>query len=77
LIVGTGGDIGEKGDSPKFLNDKVSIDGMSARRFGFDRYGFLVLDRTAGGWAGDFYDVRDRPIAHCRLAGRKLACRAA
>lgn len=77
LIVGTGGDVGEKGDSPKFLNDEVSIDGMRARRFGFERYGFLVLDRTADGWAGAFYDVRDQPIATCRLARRKLACRAA
>ncbi|HEX3406065.1 MAG TPA: metallophosphoesterase [Caulobacteraceae bacterium] len=76
LIVGTGGDIGEKGDSPRFVDDEVGLDGMRAARFGFDRYGFLVLDRTADGWAGDFYDVRDQPIAHCRLAGRKLACHA-
>ena len=76
LIVGTGGDVGEKGDSPRFIADEVGLDGMRAARFGFDRYGFLVLDRTADGWAGDFYDVRDQPIAHCRLAARKLACRA-
>jgi hypothetical protein len=77
LIVGTGGDVGEKGDSPKFIEGEVSLDGMDAKRFGFERYGFLVLDRTADGWAGAFYDVRDKPIALCRLAGRKLACRAA
>jgi hypothetical protein len=77
LIVGTGGDVGEKGDSPKFIEGEVSLDGMDAKRFGFERYGFLVLDRTADGWAGAFYDVRDRPIALCRLAGRKLSCRAA
>ena len=77
LIVGTGGDVGEKGDSPKFIDGEVGLDGMGAHRFGFDRYGFLVLDRTADGWAGAFYDVHDRPIAQCRLAGRKLTCHAA
>ncbi|HEY1750755.1 MAG TPA: metallophosphoesterase [Caulobacteraceae bacterium] len=77
LIVGTGGDVGEPGDSPRFIAGQVNVDGMSARRFGFDRYGFLVLDRTPTGWAGSFYDVRDRPIADCRLAGRQLDCHAA
>ncbi|HVM98742.1 MAG TPA: metallophosphoesterase [Caulobacteraceae bacterium] len=78
LIVGTGGDVGEPGDAPRFIDGKVNLDGMTARRFGFERYGFLVLDRTGGdGWSGDFYDVRDQPIASCRLVGRKLDCRAA
>lgn len=77
LIVGTGGDIGEPGDSPKFVDDTVRLEGMGARRFGFDRYGFLVLDRAAGGWSGTFYDTHDRPIALCRLTRRKLACHAA
>ncbi len=77
LIVGTGGDVGEPGDSPRYLDGEVGLDGMRAHRFGFDRYGFLVLDRDAAGWAGTFYDVHDRPVALCRLAGRKLACHAA
>ena len=77
LIVGTGGDIGEPGDTPRFLDGAVGMDGMSAERFGFDRYGFLVLDKTTGGWAGAFYDVRDRPIASCALSGRALPCHAA
>jgi hypothetical protein len=75
LIVGTGGDVGAAADTPKFLDDQVSLDRMVARRFGFDRYGFLVLDRTGDDWSGDFYDVSDSPIAHCRLAGRALTCR--
>jgi hypothetical protein len=77
LIVGTGGDIGEPADTPKFIDGVVELDGVSARRFGFDRFGFLVLDRSAKGWTGDFYDVRDRPIAHCTLVLRALDCRAA
>jgi hypothetical protein len=77
LIVGTGGDVGEPGDTPRFLDGDVDIDGMSAHRFGFDRYGFLVLDRDGAGWRGAFYDVHDRPIALCGLVGRQLACHAA
>jgi hypothetical protein len=77
LIVGTGGDIGEPGDTPRFLDGSVNLDSMSAHRFGFDRYGFLVLDRTGSDWAGSFYDVQGRPIATCKLVGRALACRAA
>jgi hypothetical protein len=77
LIVGTGGDVGEPGDTPRFLSDSVDLDGRDAKRFGFDRYGFLVLDRTGDGWAGAFYDVRDKPIATCALVGRALTCQAA
>jgi hypothetical protein len=77
MIVGTGGDIGEPGDTPRFLDGDVGIDGMEARRFGFDRYGFLVLDRTARGWSGAFYDIQDRPIVLCQLTGRALACKPA
>ena len=76
LIVGTGGDVGEPGDTPRFLDGEVDVDGMSARRFGFDRYGFLVLDRYGAGWRGAFYDVHDRAIATCGLVGRQLACHA-
>jgi len=77
LIVGTGGDVGEPGDTPRFLSDRVDLDGMSARRFGFDRYGFLLLEKTGDTWAGAFYDVRDQPIATCTLIGRALSCNAA
>jgi predicted phosphodiesterase len=77
LIVGTGGDIGEPADTPKFIDGVVELDGLSARRFGFDRFGFLVLDRSGHDWTGNFYDVRDRPIAHCQLSERALACSAA
>ena len=77
LVVGTGGDVGELGDTPRFLDDSVSLDGMRAKRFGFDRYGFLLLEKTGDDWAGAFYDVRDKPIATCKLAGRALTCQAA
>jgi len=74
LIVGTGGDIGERGDTPAFRSGSAVIDGMTARDFAFERYGFLVLDRQKDGWAGGFYNLDDRLIARCRLASRELAC---
>ena len=37
LVAGTGGDIGEPGDTPRMLDDTVSLDGMSAKRFGLPR----------------------------------------
>jgi hypothetical protein len=76
LIVGTGGDVGEPGDTPRFIDSEVDIDGMSAQRFGFDRYGFLVLDRTGASWRGRFYNIHDQPIAACGLVGRQLICHA-
>lgn len=77
LVAGTGGDVGEPGDTPRLLSDTVNIDGLNAQRFGFDRYGFLVLERAGADWVGDFFDVSDHAIAHCRLVARALTCRAA
>jgi hypothetical protein len=74
LIVGTGGDIGEPGDTPKHRSGTPDIDGMTATGFAFERYGFLVLERGAAGWTGVFYDVNDRIVARCRLVGRDLHC---
>ncbi|MFI4935617.1 MAG: metallophosphoesterase family protein [Caulobacterales bacterium] len=74
LIAGTGGDVGDEGDSPKLRATAARIDGMSARAFTFNRYGFLILERSGEAWTGAFYDMSDHVIARCRLAGRSLAC---
>ncbi len=80
LIVGTGGDVGEKADTPKIHTGPIAIDGMDADRLTFDRFGYLVLDRQGGAgrgeeaWSGVFYDQDDRPVTDCRLRGRSLAC---
>ena len=74
LIVGTGGDVGEKADTPRIQAGKVSLDGMNADRLTFDRFGYLVLDRRGDDWAGVFYDQYDQPVVDCRLHGRSLAC---
>ena len=76
LVVGTGGDIGEKADGPKARAGDVEIDGLPARRYTFYRFGYLLLDRSpGGGWSGGFHDIDDRLVATCRFNGRKLACR--
>jgi len=79
LIVGTGGDIGELADTPRIQMHPVRIDGATADWLGFDRFGYLVLDRhdTAGGppsWTGTFYDADDHPIVDCSLRDRALRC---
>ena len=77
LIVGTGGDVGEPADSPRIKSDVVSLDGLDAQRFGFDRYGYLLLDRSGDDWTGAFRDLDDKVVATCRLHLRQLACRRA
>ena len=77
LLVGTGGDVGEPADSPKITRDVVVMDGKTARRLEFDRFGYLVLDRQGEGaddWAGVFYDAKDHPVVRCRLYKRALRC---
>ena len=78
LIVGTGGDVGEAGDSPEVPRRRGE-----PRRHGRARGSASTATAswcwiaTGAGWDGTFYDVHDRPIAVCRVAGRKLACHAA
>lgn len=75
LVVGTGGNVGEKADSPVARGGRVTIDGATADRFTFYRYGYLLLERSGAGWKGAFHDVNDRVAATCRAEGRGLQCR--
>lgn len=87
LIVGTGGDVGEPADSPKLETGTQHVDGLDAAWTGFDRFGYMVLDRQIDpkatrpnpddDWVGVFYDYKDRPVVHCRLHARALTCAAA
>jgi hypothetical protein len=77
LIVGTGGDVGLPSDTPTVSTRQVEVDGRSATRTEFDRFGYLVLDRVGDGgqvWTAVFYDAQDHPVVQCRLDGRTLAC---
>ena len=74
LIAGTGGDIPEGADTPKIREQTPTIDGMQAHGISFDRFGYLVLDRTGADWSGVFRDFDDRVVATCRLHGRDLTC---
>jgi hypothetical protein len=77
LIVGTGGDIGEKADTPWVRRETPELDGARARGVSFYRFGYLLLERSGADWAGAFRDLDDRVIATCRLHDRDLACRPA
>lgn len=77
LVVGTGGDVGEKADSPAARSGTINLAGLEADRYTFYRYGYLMLERSGAGWTGAFHDIDDRVAATCRLQGRALRCRSA
>jgi hypothetical protein len=74
LVAGTGGDVGDPGDSARLRKDDVRIDGLPAEGFTFMQYGYLLLDRDGADWTGAFRDLDDRLIATCRLHQRQLTC---
>jgi hypothetical protein len=74
LIVGTGGDIGEKADRSTPQPDRVEIDDLDAKSLSFMRFGYFVMDRQPKGWAGTFKDLDGKVLARCRLIGRALTC---
>ncbi len=76
LIVGTGGDIGEPADEARAETGKVEIDGLSADRLEFDRFGYFVFDRAGADWHGRFVDAHGDVQARCVLRGRILSCAA-
>jgi Outer membrane efflux protein/Calcineurin-like phosphoesterase len=76
LVAGTGGDVGEPGEPVTPKLETVHIDGMTGKDFTFERYGYLVLDRTGEDWIGSFYDMDDKVLASCRLHLRALTCKA-
>ena len=77
LVAGTGGDVGEPGDSAKPSSGAPSIDGMEAQGFSFEQYGYLLLDRDGEDWTGAFRDLDDKLVATCRLHERRLSCQKA
>jgi hypothetical protein len=77
LIAGTGGDIGDAGDTPQVREETPTLDGLTAHGISFDRFGYLLMDRAGADWVGAFRDIDDRIVATCRLHGRALDCHAA
>jgi hypothetical protein len=74
LVAGTGGDVGEAADSHKPTSGAPTIDGIEARGFSFEQYGYLLLDRDGADWTGAFRDLDDKLVATCRLHERRLSC---
>jgi hypothetical protein len=76
LVVGTGGDIGEKADLQKVYTERRAIDGLDASVFSFSRYGYYLMEKEGADWIGTFHDAEDRLRARCRLHERRLNCQA-
>ena len=76
LVVGTGGDIGEKADLPRVYTERRVIDGLDAGVFSFSRYGYYLMEKDGADWIGTFHDSDDHVRARCRLHERRLNCQA-
>ena len=76
LVAGTGGDAAEDSDLARPRAGDKRIDGMTAHRLTFQRFGFLMLERDGAAWNGTFRDLNDLVVATCRLEGRDLRCQA-
>ena len=76
LVVGTGGDVGEKADLPRIYGATRQIDGLAARSFTFSRYGYYLMEKDGEDWVGTFHDSSDVVRARCRLRERALSCTA-
>ncbi len=74
LIVGTGGDTGESADASTPQTGDVEMDGMTAKRLEFDRFGYFVFDRAGSDWKGRFMDAEGAIRARCVLKARDLSC---
>jgi hypothetical protein len=77
LIVGTGGDVLEKGDLPPPVIGSPVVGGLPAKAFSMGRFGYFLFDRHGAEWVGGFHDLSDAVIARCRLRARSLSCIAA
>jgi hypothetical protein len=74
LVVGVGGSLYDKMRLAPAT--PVDIDGLRASAFALTQYGYLVMDRTDGGWDGTLYEAGDdRVLARCAFKGRSAACR--
>lgn len=78
LLVGTGGDVLEKGETPPPAIGSLVIDGMQAKAFTMGRFGYFVFDRKGAAdsddWVGAFHDLTDAVITRCTLHEGRLSC---
>lgn len=81
LIVG---DSGTALDQADVREGEQSVDGLDAKYFVRDTFGYFVLERVrskkkgrADSWNGKLYGVDDTVLATCRQQGRGIACEGA
>ncbi len=74
LVAGEGG--ANLSESARLGPNRASlvIDGMTAAKTNFARYGYVLMTRGEAGWTIDAHDLDDRIVAHCHLIRRDLAC---
>jgi len=73
LIVGNGGDNPNVAVAGPGIRTE-SIDGMPAKMFQLQRYGYMMMDRTKDGWIGTAFSVDDEILGSCTFVGRSVSC---
>jgi hypothetical protein len=63
-----------KVDPSGMLQGELEIDGKKAAYSGRGRFGYMVLERAAAGWAGTLHGVDDEVLAQCSLVERAMTC---
>lgn len=73
LIVGNGGDNPNVAVAGPGVRTET-IDGQPANLFQLQPYGYLMMDRTKGGWIGTVFSIDDAILGICNFAGRSTSC---
>jgi len=74
LVAGEGGANLADSDRPAIDRTPLTIDGLSATKVNFARYGYVLMTREAYGWTVEAHDLDDKIVLTCRLKGRDLSC---
>jgi hypothetical protein len=73
LVVGTGGDT--LLPEPPLSLVGADINGAQVKNSAtYSGFAYMVWDRSGESWVGTLFDTGGKPLQHCRLASRSLAC---
>jgi hypothetical protein len=73
LVVGTGGDSLDPVPPQSLLGAMVNGSRVVSAAT-YSGFGYMLWERQDAIWSGVLYDSEAKPLGHCRLDGRSLAC---
>jgi hypothetical protein len=73
LVVGTGGDNLEPLPTMSLVGSRIN--GKTVRKSAaYSGFAYMVWDRSGDSWLGTLFDVKGKPLNHCRLVGSSRSC---